>query len=187
MFSNLSFGYEATGATLALVYVILVIKKIKLCWIAAFFSSLIYFYIFIQQKLYSESILQLFFALLAIKGFLTWNKSNLTNQDFVTKLKIFDNIYIVIATLIVGIFIGLLLSYFSDTDLPFIDSMITCFSITATYLTIYRKLDNWIYWIVIDIVSSFVYMYKELYITAWLYFFYVLLSIKGYLNWKKSI
>jgi nicotinamide mononucleotide transporter len=82
-------------------------------------------------------------------------------------------------------FYYLVTNIFTDAARPLIDSFTTIFSFIATYLTIKKWLNNWIYWIVIDVVTTYLYVSRELYLYAGLMAVYSVIALYGYLQWKK--
>ena len=75
----------------------------------------------------------------------------------------------------------------TDSDVVFLDSITTAFSLTAMLLLARRKLENWIYWILADIIYIPLFIYKELYVTSLQYFIFLALAISGYFLWRKKI
>ena len=75
----------------------------------------------------------------------------------------------------------------TDSDVVFLDSITTALSLTGMLLLARRKLENWIYWIIADIIYIPLYMYKELYPTSLQFFIFLILAILGYRNWKKEL
>ena len=71
--------------------------------------------------------------------------------------------------------------------MPIIDSFTTCFSIIATFLVVKKILENWIYWIIIDLVSIYIYFSRDLHLTSLLFLVYTVIAIIGYFNWKKKL
>ena len=71
--------------------------------------------------------------------------------------------------------------------LPYWDATTSILSVTAMWLTTRKKLENWYYWLVIDILATGIYVYKGIYFYAALYFIYIFLAISGYLEWRKSM
>ena len=99
--------------------------------------------------------------------------------------KISTHLIIFIIGSILTFISGFTLSHFTDSSLPTIDSFTTVFSMIATYMVIKRVLSNWLYWIIIDLVSIYIYDYKELYLTALLFIIYAIIAVFGYFNWLK--
>lgn len=81
---------------------------------------------------------------------------------------------------------GYFLKNYADSSLPYLDAFTTSASIVATWMLARKMLENWLFWIVIDMVSMFMYIYKELYATAALFLVYTVIAYFGYLKWKKD-
>ena len=75
--------------------------------------------------------------------------------------------------------------FFPKAQRPLIDSFTTVFSFIATYLTAKKWIENWLYWIVIDAVTVYLYFSRGLNIYALLMLAYSVIAIFGYLEWKK--
>ena len=75
----------------------------------------------------------------------------------------------------------------TDSDVVFLDSITTALSLTAMLLLARRKLENWIFWIIADIIYIPLFIYKGLYITSVQYFIFLILAVSGYFEWKKSL
>jgi nicotinamide mononucleotide transporter len=82
--------------------------------------------------------------------------------------------------------LGYLFDTFSDQSLPYLDAFTTVFSIGATFMVVRRVLENWFYWVIIDMVSVYLYYYKELNMTALMYSAYTVIAIFGYYKWLKA-
>ena len=173
---------ELLAVIFSICYVILATKKKITCWFFAIISVSLYIYICYLEKLYAETILQFFYLIMAFYGLKTWNKEkSLDINDW----KISTHLIIFIIGSILTFISGFTLSYFTDSSLPTIDSFTTIFSMIATYMVIKRVLSNWLYWIIIDLVSIYIYDYKELYLTALLFIIYTIIAVFGYFNWLK--
>ncbi len=166
------------------IYVILAAKENILCWIYGGISVIIYSYIFYFSNLLAESFLQIFYLIISINGFLSWNK---TNKKEIKSLNTSKNLKIISAGIIITIIISFALINLSKSSYPIIDSFTTSFGIIATFLTAKKILENWIYWITINIFSIYIYVEKELLITSLLYLTYTILAIYGYIKWKKQL
>ena len=166
------------------IYVILAAKENILCWIYGGISVIIYSYIFYFSNLLAESFLQIFYLIISINGFLSWNK---TNKKEIKSLNTSKNLKIISAGIIITIIISFALINLSKSSYPIIDSFTTSFGIIATFLTAKKILENWIYWITINIFSIYIYVEKELLITSLLYLTYTILAVYGYIKWKKQL
>jgi nicotinamide mononucleotide transporter len=82
---------------------------------------------------------------------------------------------------------GYLLSVNSDAAFPYIDSLTTWSAIWATFLVARKVLENWWYWLVIDIVSALIYWSRDLQLTALLFVVYVVMIPFGLVSWTRSM
>lgn len=85
------------------------------------------------------------------------------------------------------ILIYFVLVYFTDSPVPFGDSFTTAFSIVATFMLARKIIEHWLIWIVVDIVSLILYLYKGLYPTSLLFVIYTLAAVWGYIEWRKEL
>ena len=81
----------------------------------------------------------------------------------------------------------LLLWEYTNAKLPYLDSATTTFSLFATYMVTKKVIENWMYWVVIDIASIYLYYSRDLTISAGLFALYVVLATIGYFQWKKKM
>ena len=89
--------------------------------------------------------------------------------------------------LFLSIFFGLFLEKFTDAALPFWDSLTTWGAVLTTYLVAKKFIENWIYWFVIDFISVFLFISRDLYLTAGLFFAYLIIICFGYKAWKSQM
>ena len=75
----------------------------------------------------------------------------------------------------------------TDSDVIMLDSLTTSLSLTAMLLLARRKIENWIFWIIADLIYMPLFLYKGLYIASLQYFVFLILAISGYIEWKKNI
>ena len=82
---------------------------------------------------------------------------------------------------------GATLEKYTQAALPFLDALTTWGAIITTYMVAKKILENWIYWFVIDSISIYLYISRELYLTAFLFFIYLIIIIFGYRSWIKKL
>jgi nicotinamide mononucleotide transporter len=82
---------------------------------------------------------------------------------------------------------GFLLSSRTDASLPYWDSTTTVLSIAAQYLLAQKKLENFLVWMVVNVLSIGIYIYKDLFLTSGLYFTFLILVIIGFFSWRKNL
>jgi nicotinamide mononucleotide transporter len=179
---------ESIAVLLSIAYVILAAKENILAWYAAFFSVSIYIYLCLNVNLYAETFLQVFYLIMAVVGWYQWKfkKDKDGTAIKIVCLPFKKHLLNIFISSLLTILIGFLLSKYTQAAWPFVDAFTTVFSLYATWMIAKKVLENWLYWIIIDLVSIFLYASRELYLTALLFCVFTLLAIYGYLSWKKS-
>ncbi|MEZ4922648.1 MAG: nicotinamide riboside transporter PnuC [Crocinitomicaceae bacterium] len=166
-------------------YVILAAKKSIWCWSFAMISSTIFVYLCFDAQLYIEAALQLFYVAMAVIGWWMWNKAK-NDRQFIVTWPISSHLINIVASLIVSFTLGFILDTYTDQAQPYADSFTTIFSLAATFMVTKRVLNNWLYWIVIDLVSVHLYYSRGLELSSVLYIVFTILAIFAWLNWKKQ-
>jgi len=174
---------EASAVVLAIAYLVLAIREHVSCWAAAFASSLIYLFVFYSARLYTESLLQIFYAAMAIYGYYQWkyggeHRSRLRIGVWTLRRHAAALGSIAAATAS----IGWLMSH-TDAAFPYADAFTTSAAVVTTYMVARKVLENWLYWFVIDSVSVYLYLSRGLELTALLFVLYLLLIIVGMHRW----
>ena len=177
---------EIFAVLFAIIYLLLAVKQDVRCWYAAILSSSLYFFIMLSAKLYMEAYLQIFYILMAVYGWLQWNKLNINKTKFIVRTWSIKQHVIVISMILMFAYIsGSLLNTYTKAALPFIDAFTTWGAIVATYMVAKKLLENWIYWFVIDSISILLFLSRELYLTSILFFVYLIIIYFGYRSWTK--
>ena len=177
---------EIFAVLFAIIYLLLAVKQDVRCWYAAILSSSLYFFIMLSAKLYMEAYLQIFYILMAVYGWLQWNKVNINKTKFIVRTWSIKQHVIVISMILMFAYIsGSLLNIYTKAALPFIDAFTTWGAIVATYMVAKKLLENWIYWFVIDSISILLFLSRELYLTSILFFVYLIIIYFGYRSWTK--
>ena len=178
---------ELVAVVLAIAYLLLAIRQNIWCWFCAGLSTAMYVYLFVDAKLYMESLLNVFYFGMAIYGWAVWTTGKAGDIGLpvsVWSLSVHARALLAIAA--ISLISGYLLERFTDAAFPYIDSMTTWSAIWATFLVARKVLENWWYWLVIDSVSVFIYWERDLQLTALLFVIYVILVPIGLLSWTKS-
>ena len=188
MISNLinSNWIEPTAVILAIAYLLLAVKQNISCWFAAFFSSLLYFFVMYSAGLYMEAGLQIFYCFMAIYGWTQWKLFSPVNSKFLVKTwKKNQHIKAISLIFLLALVSGWALEKYTNAALPFIDSLTTWGAIVTTYMVAKRLLENWIYWFVIDTISVFLFYSRGLFLTSILFFVYLVIIYFGYKSWTE--
>ena len=178
---------ETLAVILAIAYLALALKESRLCWYCAFFSTAIYVWIFGDVSLYMESALNIYYMAMAVYGWYQWGYGG-DNKDGVAVCRwtIGQHVQIIALVLLASFVSGYFLALSTDAKLPYLDSFTTWASIVTTVMVARKVLENWLYWIVINTVSIFLFIDRELYQTAAMLTLYLALSVIGYFAWRKT-
>ncbi|WP_206486222.1 nicotinamide riboside transporter PnuC [Thalassotalea sp. G2M2-11] len=177
--------WEWLAVISALLYVILAAQENIWCWPAALVSTVIYTVIFYDVYLWMDSVLQVYYCAMALYGWYCWQNFSETKQQAL-KIQSWSwqtHLFIVTALSVISLIVGELMARFTPTDFPYLDSATTVFAVFSTYLVTKKVVENWLYWIVIDAVSIYLYLAKDLQATAALFVIYVVIAIYGYIQW----
>ncbi|HMD27702.1 MAG TPA: nicotinamide riboside transporter PnuC [Steroidobacteraceae bacterium] len=178
---------ELLAAALALAYVPLAIGQRLSCWLASFVSSVLYVWVFFSARLYMESVLNAFFAAMAVYGFWQWRQGTGGGALLVTRWPLPRHALALLAIIAAAAVNAFLLARFTPAANPFIDSMLTWSSVFTTFLVARKVYENWHWWLVIDSVSVCLYFTRHLYLTMLLYGVYVTLCVIGMREWRRSL
>ena len=183
-------------------YVILAAKENIWCWAFGLVGVILAFLVYVDPdvRLYSEAVLQIFYAVMSVYGWMAW-QNNKENKEMILdesleqhrkhglKIAVWPiktHLIIIVAGTVAAILWGTVWSHFGAA-LPYIDAFTSAFAVIATYMVTRKILENWIYWIVIDFVGIFVSIHRGLYLFAFLFFIYCVIAIFGFINWRKRL
>ena len=174
---------ESIAVFFSMLYVVLAMKENIWCWGAAAISVILYIYICYSAKLYAETGLQFFYLLMAIYGYFQWNNNdrNLKIQQWTSA----KHLLILLLGAMLTFLMGFYFSIYTNAAMPLVDSFTTVFSVFATFMVTKKVLGNWLYWIVIDAVSVYLYFSRGLQLTSLLFVAYTIIAVFGYLSWLK--
>ena len=179
---------EITGTIVGLVYLWLEYRASIYLWIASIIMPAIYIFIYFQAGLYADFGINIYYLIASIYGWLVW--INGKRKDVQKELPITHTplaVCLPLTAVFAISFIGIayLLIVFTDSNVPWLDSFTTALSIIGMWMLAQKYVEQWIVWIVVDVVCCGLYFYKELYFTSGLYGIYAFIAIFGFLKWKQ--
>ncbi len=178
---------ELIAVIAAVLYLLLAIRESLWCWLFAALSTAIYVYLFFGARLYMESALNVFYFAMAVYGWQVWLRGETADQHRpVVRWPLTVHATALVLILLASVVSGYLLDRHSDAEFPYIDSMTTWSAIWATFLVARKVLENWWYWLVIDLASIVIYWSRDLQLTALLFVVYVLMIPFGLVRWRQS-
>lgn len=182
----ISLEMVAVLITLAAVY--LTTREVIWCWPLGLISVTLYAVVFYEARLYADMGLQGLYFALSLYGWWAWlhggkDHGELTVGVASRRLRLL----ILLAGAAGGLGLGLLLDRFTNADLPFIDSLLTSYSIAAQWMQTRKFLETWLVWLAVDLVYVGMFLYKGLLPTAALYTLFLYLAASGFVRWRHSL
>ncbi|HEX5419235.1 MAG TPA: nicotinamide riboside transporter PnuC [Gammaproteobacteria bacterium] len=178
---------ETASTVLAVLYLLLVIRENIWCWTAGLISVLLSLVVFWNARLYMESGLQVFYAVMSVYGWYQWQFGGPREEGTPIRLwppRVHGAALGVTAVLTVAF--GYYLLRYTNEARPFVDSFTTIGALVATYMVAKKVLENWRYWFVIDAVSAYLYLSRGLFLYAALFAVYLVMIIIGYRAWARQ-
>ena len=183
--------WEYIAVLASLLYLLLAMKQSLWCWPAAFVSTLIYTILFYNGALLMDSLLNIFYMAMAFYGWYSWrhgpDPQAVDNNLPIQSWSVQTHTRVGLVTLVISVLVGYVMDNYTHADFAYLDAMTTCFSVVGTYLVAKKVLENWLYWVVIDAVSIYLYISKGYYPTTVLFMLYTLMALWGYLQWRQIL
>jgi nicotinamide mononucleotide transporter len=178
---------EILAVVLAVAYLLLAIRQSIGCWIAAFVSSCLYVWVFFGARLYMDSLLNLFYAAMAVYGFQQWRRSSKSAPLGVRRWPATRNAAAAAGVVGLSLVSAYFLRRYTPAASPFVDSLVTWSSVFATFLVARKVYENWHWWLIIDAASLCLYLTRGLYLTVLLFALYLGLIVVGMREWRRML
>jgi len=181
---------EIFGAITGILFVILEVRQNRLLWPLGILTSAIYIYVFFHGKFYADMGLQVYYVLISIYGWYYWAKGGekrVEKELAVVHIRRRQAVLLSLAFLLCWAFLYFVLEHFTDSTVPLGDAFTTALAVVATWMLTRKILEQWFLWILANLVSTALYLYKGLYPTVFLYMVYTGMAVYGYLEWRKSM
>lgn len=179
---------EITGFVFGVAGIWLTIKENIWCFPVGLINVIVSLVLFYEQKLYSDAIQQIVYIVLLSYGWYKWvkgeNKNGTLMISFSSRKLSFT---LLMLCILFSVSAGMLFKNYTDASLPYWDATATALSFAAQWMIAKKKIENWLVWMVVNIVYTSIYLYKDLYLYALLFAVYFILAVKGWLDWKKSL
>ena len=178
---------EWLGVVLALGYLLLAVRQHVACWAFAIASSLVYLLVFARAALYMQAALQLFYVAMALYGWWAWRGGGSGAALPVTRWPVRRHIALMVVVLVIAVANGAWLDSRTDAVAPYADTLITWGSVATTWLVARKVLENWLYWIVLDLGAVALYWSQGLAATAVLFVLYSAIAVQGFRRWRAGM
>ena len=179
-------GLEAAAFILGVLNVLLLVRRS--IWNYPFGIAMVglYAFVFYEAKLYSDALLQLFFVVVQLYGWFHWARSRADAGEI--RVELLSNTARVLILLAAAAAIagwGTLMHRYTDAALPYWDGSVAVLSVVAQILLARRYLENWVLWVVVDILSIGLYASRGLWLTLILYVIFLVLATWGLIEWQR--
>jgi nicotinamide mononucleotide transporter len=181
--------FEAAGVLFSVLYLVLAIRESLWCWPAAFVSSVLTVAVMFGARLYSEAALSVFYAAMAVYGWYQWRYGARALGAAELPISVWPvqtHVLAIGGSLVLAAVVGWLMSRYTGAALPYFDAFVTVSSVVTTYMVARKILENWLYWLVIDSLSLWLYWQRELFLYTGLFALYLVLVVIGLVRWHRD-
>ncbi|MBQ2374154.1 MAG: nicotinamide mononucleotide transporter [Alistipes sp.] len=182
---------QVVGVVLGLLYLWLEYKANIWLWVVGLIMPVVHGALYFHSGLYADFSMQLYYIAAGVYGLIVWSRGAKKRGDK-SVLKI-SSTPLVVWVAVVGVYallhgaIYLFLINFTDSTVPFWDSFTTALCIVAYWMLSRKYVEQWLVWLVVDVVTVGLYLYKDIPLTACLYALYSTLAVAGYVRWRRMM
>lgn len=181
------FLLEVAASLLVLVNVWLVARRSMWNYAFGFAGTFLYIFVYFHAKLYSDTLLQVFFAVAQLYGWQQWHRSEEKSGEVVVERLTWPmRVTVGIAILVATFCWGALVHRYTDAVLPWWDAGVAMASIAAQILMSVRRIENWWLWLVANVMTVGLCASRHLWPTAALYMILFGLSLWGLVSWTRA-
>ncbi|MFI3323804.1 MAG: nicotinamide riboside transporter PnuC [Rikenellaceae bacterium] len=187
---------EVLGALVGILYIILEYRASVWLWPVGVVMPVIYIYIYFVAGIYADMGINVYFLLAAIYGWIVWLRGTHRKASSDEQQRPSEAIqcttpreWMWCTAAFVATFAALAytLINFTNSTVPYCDSLTTALSVVGMWMLAHKRIEHWIIWIVVDAISTLLYIEKSLYPTAALYALYTIIAICGYFKWRRMM
>jgi len=184
--SIISFGWvQWLAFVFSVAYVVLAARENIWCWFFGFIGVSFLFVIYLDARLFSDALLQVFYMVMSVYGWITWSGPQKVPRSIIRATGR-DHLYYILSGMSGTLLLGYIFSHF-QAAVPYIDAFTSAFAVVTTFMVARKILENWIYWIIIDSACVLVYLSRGLPLIAFLFLIYTILAINGWRQWRKRV
>lgn len=179
---------EIIGVLSGAICVLLAVKENVWNWPVGILNNVFFLVLFWNSKLYADSGLQVFYIAISIYGWWHWLYGGREHtQAPIARTTRGEACIVAVAAAAAAALLYYVLRHYTDSNVPLGDALTTALSLAAQYLLGRKQIENWLVWIVADVIYIGLYCYKSLYLTALLYVVFIALCVAGYVRWQRTM
>ena len=177
---------------LGLVYILLEYRASILLWIVGIIMPALDIWLYWSHGLYGDAGMAVYYTIAALYGYLVWKLGKKHGQKSNEELRITSmrkSLYLpsLIFFLIAWGVTYYILSTFTNSTVPVLDAFTNALSFVGLWALARKYIEQWFFWIVVDVISCYLYIGKGIPFKASLYGLYAIIAIAGYFKWKKMM
>ena len=153
----------------------------------------IYLFVYFDAGLYADVAINIYYLIIGVYGWMSW-RYGISRKNGTEKydLKISHTsrrqwLRLLIAYIVIHFAISFTLINFTDTDVPWFNGLTSALSIVGMWMLARKQIEQWIVWIVVDVLSAILYFTKDLDYTGALYILYAVVAVFGYRKWNQLL
>lgn len=178
---------EWVAAGLALGYLGFAIRQSAWCWAFAVASAVLYLFVFARAGLVMQAALQVFYVGVSVYGWRAWRGSVSEAPLAVSRWSARQHALAWAAIAVFALVNGWVITRGAETSwVPYLDAAIAWGSVLTTWMVARKVLENWLYWVVLDIAAAVLAASQGLAATALLFLLYTMLALRGYWQWRRD-
>ncbi len=180
---------DILGTALGFLYLWLEFRTSPWMWVVGSIMPAIYIVVLYQAGIYADCGMEVYYFLAGIYGLVIWLRGKTEQGEQVAIRPTPSRTYVWLALTFVVLFVAIavFLREFTDSRVPYIDSFTTSLSVIAMWMLSRKYIEQWWVWLVVDAVSSGLYIYKGVYGRSLLYAVYTAMAIYGYYTWRRQM
>jgi nicotinamide mononucleotide transporter len=180
---------EILATLTGIIYLVYSVESKIQLWFFGLITSSLYIYVFYSSGIYADMAINVYYVIISIYGWYHWKyPGKKTVKELpISKLTLKTALVLLLISLMLFVGIAIVLIEYTNSKVPWWDAFTTAFSITATWMLARKILEHWLIWILVDILSMILYIYKGLYPTVILFLLYTTLAIAGYRQWSNKL
>ncbi len=177
---------EALSVGLAIAYLLLAVRRSRWCWLAGGVSSALAVVLALQHRVPMQALLNVYYVGVSVYGFYQWSPAADSTQRPIGTWPLRWHLFACAGIVLASVLTARLLAHQSAEAWPFLDSVTTWGSLFTTWLVARMKLENWLYWLVIDAALVYLFGAQQLYLFALLNLVYLVIVVVGFRSWLRS-
>ena len=156
-------------------------------WWSGIIGCILFALMFYQVKLYADVALQGFFVVTGVLGWYQWLHGRGGRELVIAQTSWTVLASMLITGIVVTFIYGYLLHHYTDAYAPFVDSAVLAFSVLAQLLLMKRRVETWLFWLIVNSIAIPLYASRELYLTAALYSVYWVNAVVAWYEWRRQM